>query len=76
MRLLQAREDAIKTTIGTNEKITFELIGPEERRVKCTWLDTAKGTFVIDGENGFHSVDDFYQKNMQVQNMQIIEEVD
>ena len=71
MRLLQARVEARATKVKKYEEITLELIGPEERRVKCTWLDPNKGSFTIEGENGYHMVDDFLSRNMQVQNIKI-----
>ncbi len=57
--------------IEENEQITFELIGPEERRVKCKWLDPQKGLFSIEGEGGFCTIDDFQERDMQVQNIKV-----
>ncbi len=71
MRLLQAREEAKKMEIEENEQVTFELIGPEERRVKCKWLDPQKGLFSIEGEGGFCAIDDFQERDMQVQNIKV-----
>jgi len=71
LRLFQAREEAKHAVIQADEQITFELIGPEERRVKCTWLDPWLGLFTIKGEHGFHSIDDFQQRDMQVQNVKV-----
>ena len=71
MRLLQSREEAKTMEVKENEQITFEIIGPEERRVKCVWLDPLVGLFSIEGESGFHMIDDFQEKDMQVQNLQV-----
>lgn len=71
MRLLQAREEAKNMKVKKNEQITFELIGPEERRVKCKWLDTYLGLFMVEGEGGFRMTDDFQYQNMQVQNTKV-----
>ena len=71
MRLIQARIDAKKMEIKENEQITFEIIGPEEQRVKCVWLDAEAGLFTVEGESGFHTIDDFQQKDPQVQNMKV-----
>ena len=71
MRLLQAKEEATRMKIKEHEQITFEIIGPEERRVKCTWLDPWLGMFIVEGEGGFRMVNDFLQKDPQVQNIQV-----
>lgn len=71
MRLLQAREEAKRMEIDKRSHITFELIGPEEQKLKCAWIDPHLGSFTIEGENGFHMVDDFYQKDPQVQNLKV-----
>ena len=71
MRLLQAREEAKTMEIKDNEQITFEIIGPEERRVKCVWLDPEKGLFSVEGESGFRMIDDFQEMDMQIQNIQV-----
>lgn len=71
MRLLQAREEAKNMKVKENEWIIFELIGPEERRVKCKWLDPHLGLFMVEGESGFRMVDDFQQRDMQVQNTKV-----
>ena len=71
MHLLQSREEAKIMEIKENEQITFEIIGPEERRVKCRWLDPWAGLFSVEGESGFRMIDDFQEKDMQVQNIQV-----
>jgi hypothetical protein len=68
MRLLQAREEARKIQ---GKKITFDLIGVQEERLKCQWLNPSEGTFYIEGNTGFCHVNDFLNKDPQVQNIKI-----
>lgn len=72
MHLRQAREEARKLNVSENEKIVFELLDQDENAQFCEWLDTNKGTFKIQGQNGFSSIDDFNINDPAVRNMRII----
>ena len=71
MRLIQAREQARKWNPTRFEHITFDMMDSSDMGVKCKWINPAEGTFQVIGENGFQTVDDYYNRDPQILNMKI-----
>jgi len=72
MHLRQARVEARKMNVPKRAKIIFELLDQNENAQLCEWIDPDKGTFKINGQNGFSHVDDFNINNPFIRNMRVI----
>ena len=70
MHLRQAREEA-KKLVRPKTRITFDIVDQNERLQKCWWIDPDAGTFQMEGQGGFSSIDDFQLNDPQVQNMKL-----
>ena len=70
MHLRQARIEATKL-VKPKTRITFDIVDQNERLQKCWWIDPVEGTFQMEGQSGFSSIDDFNLNDPQVQNVKV-----
>ena len=73
MMLTQCQKEAkeLFKDLHPSERIVFDMVDVEGKKISCFWIDPDKGTFKFPGTSGFSEVNDFLGRDPNVEDMKI-----